>query len=114
MESLRTLFTLLKRYASAHIEYAKLSAAEKFTLLAGALAVGVVLLMCVAFMLVFFGLACVEALKSIMHPAFAYLATGFIFLVAAIVVVMVKKTFILNPISRFITAILFDKRPEDK
>jgi hypothetical protein len=114
LEGFRRLLNLAKRYAAVNIEYAKLTAAEKFTLLAGALAVGVVALVCLSFMLVFLSLACVEGFRCLMPLALAYVCTAAIYLVIAVVVIKLRKPLILNPISRFITSVLFDKKPEDK
>ncbi len=107
---LKRFWTVLRRYISLNMEYAKLTAAEKFTMLSGAVAIGVISLACISFVLIFLGFACAELFKLFMAPALAYLSTAGVFLLLIVVVVMARTTLIINPISRIVTRILFSQK----
>lgn len=108
LDEIKRLITVLRRYLVLNVEYAKLTAAEKVTMLSSHLAVAVILLVVGAFMLIFIGFTIAELFKMILCPALAYLCTAGVFLLMAIVVIVARKEMIINPISRFITSILFD------
>lgn len=108
LDELKQLIAVLRRYLTLNIEYAKLTAAEKVTMLSSHLAVAVIMLVLGTFMLIFLGFTIAELFKLILCPALAYLCTAGVFMLMAAVVISVRKELIINPISRFITSILFD------
>lgn len=109
---LKRFWAVLERYISLNVEYAKLTAAEKFTMLSGAVAIGVISLACISFILVFLGFACAELFKLFMAPALAYLSTAGIFLIVLIVLVLLRNSLIINPIAKVVTRILFARKPK--
>lgn len=113
IDDFKKLLVVVRRYIDVNIEYAKLTAAEKFTMLAGAMAVAVAAMLCAAFMLFFLGFSCAELFKTLMAPALAYLCTAGIFLVLFIIVLLLRRPLLQTPLARFITSILFDKKPKE-
>lgn len=109
LDEIKQLIAVLRRYITLNVEYAKLTAAEKITLLSSHLAVAVIIMVTGAFMLLFLGFSCAELFKLFMAPALAYLSTAGVFLILVVIVILLRKTLIINPISRFITSILFDR-----
>lgn len=107
---LKRFWAVLRRYITLNIEYAKLTAAERFTMLSGAVAIGVISLACISFVLIFLGFSCAELFKLFMSPALAYLSTAGIFMLLVIILVVARNTLILNPISRIVTRILFTRK----
>lgn len=106
----KRFWTVLRRYVSLNVEYAKLTAAEKFTMLSGAVAIGVISLACISFVLIFLGFACSELFRLFMAPALAYLSTAGVFLLIIVVLVVARTPLIINPIARIVTKILFTPR----
>ena len=104
---------LLKRYCRLEIEYVKLTAVEKTTLLVSALAVGVIFLTLMSFMLLMLAFACVELFKIFMCPALAFLSTAGVFLILMSIMLAFREKWIVNPISRYLTKILFDKEEDN-
>lgn len=100
---------LLKRYLRLEVDYIKLTVAEKASLLISALAVGVVFLAIVCFMLLLLSFACAELFRLIMSPALSYVATAGVFLLILLIMIIFREKWIINPISRFLTKVLFDK-----
>lgn len=103
---------LLRRLLSLYLDNAKLTVAEKLTLLFSA---GVVLLVCLVlglFGLAFISGACIELL-ALMLPAWAsYLIMGGVFLLLVICVILFKNKLVVDPISRFISRLVFDDHHE--
>lgn len=103
---------LVRRYLYLEVDYIKLTVAEKASLLISSLAVGIIFLSVVCFMLLLLSLSCAELFKMIMSPALAYLSTAGVFLIVLLVIVIFREKWIINPISRFLTKVLFDKDEE--
>ncbi len=113
MDEIKRLVAISKRFIMLNIEYAKLTAAEKFTMLAGMMAIGILCLACSCFILIFLGFACVELFKLFMTPALAYLSTAGIFLVIVVLLILLRKPLVVTPISRMITRILFGNKSKN-
>ena len=111
LDEIKTIRDEAMRFFSVAVEYAKFTAAEKFTLLSGMLVIGIVCLFAFAFILIFLGFSCAELFKLFMCPALAYLSTAGIFFVLCLLVLL-RKPLILTPISRLLTRILFDRKPK--
>lgn len=113
LDEFNQFFALLRRYGTLKLEYAKLTAAEKFTLLVGWMAIGLICLICASFLIFLLSLAAAELFKTIMSPALAYICVSGVFLLLIIVVILLRKPMVINPISRFITMVLFEKGKRD-
>lgn len=112
LDEIKIIKTEALRFIQVAVEYAKFTAAEKFTLLCGMLVIGIVCLFVASFILIFLGFSCAELFKLFMCPALAYLSTAGIFFILCIVIVLLRNPLILNPISRLLTRILFDRKPK--
>lgn len=103
---------LARRLLSLYLDNVKLTVAEKLTLL---LSAGVVLLVCLVlglFGLAFLSGACIELL-ALMLPAWAsYLIMGGVFLLLIFLVILLKNKLVVDPISRFISRLVFEDRNE--
>lgn len=110
VDEVRGLFDQSKAWLKLEIEYAKLTVAEKLTVLLGAMFIGLVSMMLGLVILVLFICAVIEAFKLIMTPALAYVSTAGIIIVFLAVLFLLRKPLILNPIARLITQLLFEKK----
>lgn len=90
-------------YTKLNIEYARLTAAEKVSLLltAAAVATGVFVLGVICFF--FLSIALATWLSEIIPLALAYALMGIFFLILMILVIVFRKPLILNPVTRFIS-----------
>lgn len=95
-----------KDWAALELEYAKLTAAEKITVLAGAAVTGMVCLMLVMTALLMFGFALAFLLMELMCTSLAFLISGCIIIVVMIIVYFMREKMIVNPIAKIITKIL--------
>ena len=110
IDQLNKLKSEALRFVEVSIEYAKFTAAEKFTMLGGMLVLGIVCLAMLAFVFIFLGFSCAELFKLFMPAALAYLSTAGVFLLLCILLILLRDPLILTPISRLLTRILFDTK----
>lgn len=107
---MRNLFAQSKEWVELEIEYAKLTIAEKLTLLLGTLIIGFVCLLLGLVILIMLAFSLAELFKLMMNPALAYLSTAGVMTVLLLVLFLVRKQMLLNPIARLITKVFFDKK----
>ena len=108
-QEIKEIFTKSIDWARLELEYMKLTAAEKVTILMGtALCAAIVMIMFlpILIMLLF---SLVGAFKLIMPTALAYLTVAGIEIVVVLIIYLLRKQLIFNPISKFITKLIIDK-----
>lgn len=110
VDELRALFAQSKHWLELEIEYAKLTIAEKLTLLLGTLIIGFVCLLLGMVALILMAFSLVELFKLFMVPALAYLSSAGVVCVLILCLFMLRKPLLLNPIARLITRLFFDKK----
>ncbi len=109
-DEIREIFVHSRNWLKLEIEYAKLTVAEKFTLLVSAFVIGAVCLLMgtVALMLLAFSLA--EVFRMMMNPALAYLSSAGVIVLLLIVLYLCRKPLLLNPVAKFITRLIIEKK----
>lgn len=105
-ESLSTLWLKLKQLAQLKYDYAKLTFAEKLTMILAMLALGLVCIFGVAIMLFFLSVALAEWMAASIGMAWACTIIAGIYLIVLVIVVCLRKYLFIDPISRFITKLL--------
>lgn len=98
-----------KTWVKLEIEYAKLTVAEKLTMLMSALTIGAVCLLLGIVVLIMLAFALVEVFKSFMLPGLAYLSVGGIICILIALIYLFRKPILLDPIARLITKLFIDK-----
>lgn len=106
---IKDLFSQGRDWVKLEIEYAKLTLAEKFTILLSTLIIGAVCLLMGMVVLILLALSLVELFKMIMVPALAYLTVGGIICLLILMLYIFRNSILLNPISRFITRLFINK-----
>ena len=104
-EALKSSF---KRPISPYIENAKLTAAEKLTLLFSGAVVFVIGFILIMFSLAFLAVALLELLQLAMSPIASSAIIGGIFLVLAVLLIALRKTLVINPMARFLSKLIMD------
>lgn len=105
-DEIRSIIAQSKDWATLEFEYAKLTAAEKITILAGAAVAGAVCLLLGIAALILFGISLAYVFRLFMTPALAYLASGGVMLLLMALVYFFKEQMIMNPIAKMLTRIL--------
>lgn len=111
-EEMRTMYREGIRWWKKEVEYVKLTAAEKFTILISAMVVGAVCSFIGVLALILFSFALVEVFQTFMCPALAYLSVGGVFVVLLLVIYALRKVLVINPLARFITKLIINKKEE--
>lgn len=106
LDDIQEIFNQGKTWLALEVSYAKLSLAEKLTMLLTTLIIGFICLLLGFAALILFSFAIVELFRLIMCPALAYLATGGIICVILILIWAFRKPLLLNPLAKMLTRIL--------
>lgn len=106
---IKDIFTNGKNWVKLEIEYAKLTVAEKLTMLMSALIIGAVCLLLGMVVLIMLAFALVEVFKSFMLPGLAYLSVGGIICILILLIYLFRKPILLDPIARLITKLFIEK-----
>lgn len=110
LEEIRSIFNHSKTWLRLELEYAKLTIAEKLTLLMSTLIIGFVCLLLGVVVLIMLAFSLAEAFRLIMDPALAYLSTAGVICLLLILLYLLRKPLLLNPIARLITRVFFDRK----
>lgn len=110
LEEIRSIFDQSKTWLRLELEYAKLTIAEKLTLLMSTLIIGFVCLLLGVVVLIMLAFSLAEAFRLIMNPALAYLSTAGVICLLLILLYLLRKPLLLNPIARLITRVFFDRK----
>ncbi len=108
-EELKDILAQGRDWVKLEVEYAKLTVAEKFTVLLSAMIIGAICLLMGMVVLILLSLSLVELFKMMMVPALAYLAVSGIICLLILVLYLLRNPLLLNPIARFITRLLINK-----
>ena len=110
----RKLFEEGKKYLDLQIDYAKLTATEKISVLLGMSVLFIIILVLSVGAGIYLSFALVYLLEPLVGIVWSYTIVGAVFLLLIALVVIFKKRFILVPITRFISKLLLDddKNPQ--
>lgn len=109
-QQIQSLIKLGKRYLLLQVDYGKLTLAEKLTILFSGILLVMICLTLGAFAVGFFAFALVDALKESVPAVGAYSIVASIFILLVVIIYLMRKVLIINPISRFVSKLFFDKK----
>lgn len=108
-DELKDILAQGRDWVKLEVEYAKLTVAEKFTILLSAMIIGAICLLMGMVVLILLSLSLVELFKMMMVPALAYIAVSGIICLLILILYLLRNPLLLNPIARFITRLLINK-----
>lgn len=111
MELQQTLKSLLdsgKRYVSLQLDNAKLTAAEKLSILFSTIALFAVAFILGLAALVFLTIGLASMLETFIAPFWTYMIVGGFFVILIVVLFIFKEPLLVNPIARFLTRLFID------
>ncbi|MBQ7424949.1 MAG: phage holin family protein [Bacteroidaceae bacterium] len=113
--SIQSLWTEAKNYLELQKEYLKLDSAEKLSVLLSAVATAAVCIILALAALFFFVIALAFWLAKIVGGAWSFTIMGGAMLLIIIVVLLARKRWIVQPITRFVAGLLIadDETEED-
>lgn len=109
-DEIRDILTQSTEWIKLEAEYAKLTLVEKFSVMAGMGILFAIIMMLALPLFIMLLFALQGLLARMMSPALAYLTTGGIVVVLTVVIVLLRKPLVFNPITRFITRLLVERQ----
>lgn len=101
--SFQSLFTQGKEYLELKCQYAKLTLAERLTIILSALVVGAIVLFISVIALFFLSVAVVNWLSAYMSLGWACTVVGLFYVIVGCLIVVFRKPLIENPIARLVS-----------
>ncbi len=108
-DRLKELFNLGKRYLLLQVDCIRMSTAEKLALLLSGMALALIAILFGALMVVLLAMACVCVFGTFLAPWLAYLCVAGIILLLLLLLYIFRKPLIINPVTRFVTKIIYPK-----
>ena len=100
-------------YIQAETDYLKLSVAEKIVKFATIIFYGVLCVITVWFILLLMSFALAQFLSTFLPGWAAYLCTAGAFLIILLLIFLLRRPLIMNPLSKAITKALFKKKDSE-
>lgn len=110
VDEIRSVFEQSKNWLQLEIEYAKLTIAEKLTMLISALVLGFVCLLLSIVVLILLAFSLSELYMLFMCPALAYLSSAGSICVLLGLLFLFRKPLLLTPIARLISRVFLEKK----
>lgn len=109
-EEIRDLLLQIKNWLYLETKYFKLTAAEKITILLGTLIAGAACFMLVMIAVVIVSLCLVGVFQPLVGTVLSYLIVAGIYLLLAVLVVLLRKPLLFNPISKMLTRLFIEHK----
>lgn len=111
----KSLFNQAKVFISSKFDYSKLTLAEKLSIILVQIAIFAIALLIGFSILMFLSFALVNTLsKATDSPALSYLIVAGIWALICLLIFTFKTVLIVNPITRFVTKLMFNTPPRRK
>ena len=104
---LHTLWLEAKDYIRLNLDYAKLTTAEKLTMLLVAVSLCLIGFVLVSLIVFFLSMAVVRWIAQATGITWAYFIMSGFYLLVLVLAFALRKTLIVNPISRFVSKLFF-------
>lgn len=101
--NIKSIWTEIRRYLDLNIEYAKLTGAEKTTLLLTAVATAAIVGVLGILIFFFISIACVHWLADVISLALAYTIMSGVYVLLLVLFIVFRRQLLLNPVARFIS-----------
>lgn len=109
----RQLIDSLRRYVTLNIDYARLTAAEKTSVLLAGIAFYAVMVILATLVLIFVSIGVGHLLAATIAPVWAFVFVAAFYVLLLVVVIIFRRQLFVNPIARFVSRI-FVNPPRDK
>lgn len=109
----RQLIDSLRRYVTLNIDYARLTAAEKTSVLLAGVAFYAVMVILATLVLIFVSIGVGHLLAATIAPVWAFVFVAAFYVLLLVVVIIFRRQLFVNPIARFVSRI-FVNPPRDK
>lgn len=111
--SVKNIYELGRRLIGLYLDNARLTAAEKMTLLFSSVALYSVVLVLAMVMMVFVSMGIATMLAEYIAPFWSYFIVAGVFLLVIVLLFVFKSQLLVNPIARFISSLLVSPPKND-
>lgn len=111
-DEIRNFFTDSREWLRLEVEYAKLTVAEKFTVLLSTLVLGAVCLLMFIVVLILLSFALVDVFKLFLSSGLAYLSVAGVLILMIVLVYLLRKPLLLDPIARLVSKLILDSNKQ--
>lgn len=108
MEAFKEYLSPFQKIVKLYIQSGKLTLTEVLTRILTAIVITAVCLLFAVIALAFVSYGVISALSQSMAPVWAYLIVGGFYLLIIMLIIVFKRTLIINPIARFLSKIILD------
>lgn len=112
-DQIRNIYDNGRQWLKLEIEYAKLTATEKISILLSTLILGAICILLGMVILILFSFSLVDLFKTFLSPVLAYLSVGGILILLMALIVILRRPLLENPVSRLISKLILDIKPRD-
>ncbi len=113
-ETIKGIIANGRRWLNLEIEYLKLTATEKITVLMSTLIFGAVCLLIGMVILILLSFALVDVFEQFLSPALSFLCVAGALVILIIAVYFLRKPLLENPIARLLSKLILDIKPQDE
>lgn len=112
-DQLRNLYDDGRKWIRLEIEYARLTAAEKITVFMTSLVLGAICFLLGMVILILLAFSLVDVFKMCMSPALACLTVSGIIILLIVLMILLRRPLLENPISKLISKLILDVKSRD-
>lgn len=114
LTNLKTSVRLGRRWLSLETEYIRLSLTEKLAMILGGVALAFLLSLLTLFLIFMASMALADVFSGFLPVWLAYLCVAGVYALLAILLFLLRKPLILDPIARFLSRIIINKKHDDE
>jgi hypothetical protein len=107
-DQIKGLYENGRQWIRLQIEYAKLTATEKLTVLLSTLIIGAVCMLLGMVILILLSFSLVDLFKTFMAPALACLSVSGILILLILLILLLRRPLLENPIARLLSKLILD------
>lgn len=107
---IKDIFRQAVNWLQLEVDYVKLTAAEKLTVLMSAVVLGAVFMLLAMIIVVLLSMALVGILEMWMQTGLAFLCVSGVVLLLGLLIFLLRKPLLINPIARFLTRLIMDQK----
>lgn len=112
-DEIRETIIQIRKWLSLETRYFKLTVSEKLSIFFGTLLVVSAIFILMMIALVILSLCLVGVFEPLVGTTLSYLCVGGIFIILAVLVMLLRKPLILDPVARMISKLLLDNEKTD-
>lgn len=112
-DQIKSIFDNGISWIKLEVEYAKLTAAEKITVLLSTLILGAICFLLGMVVLILLAFSLVDCFKDFMSPSLACLSVSAILIFLILLIFIFRQPLLENPLSRLISKLLLDIKPRN-